>query len=429
MKFDRTILLAYYFPPIKSIGVIRNHHLAREFLNISRAVNVITTSNQSRLPNEALEIPNQVNVEQAYTFDYRTISSMLRKSEETHISESAKKGFFGKIAVKLLRSFPFNLIIGEGGFFYILNSIRKASKIIEKADGQVLLYSSFPTYSDHFIASVLRKRFSNTYWIADFRDLHTDPLYDLVFWRKVQHWFNKATLKRADLVTTVSEGLTKQLQKYHGNIHVLRNGVAIKIADKKTASKKLTIAYTGSLFADERDPRPLFAVLSKMIDEDLLSEEKISVVYAGKDGAQMQSYIDEYGLNRIFKNKGMLTRADALQLQRNADFNLLLTSSHSEMSGVLTGKLFEYLSTGNPILLLIKGQRDEEFENIFHQLNAGNIFYHNQDSQSELKKYLLNIYQEWLQNGKINHEVNVEELKRSFSWEKSIKDLQDKMSM
>ena len=44
---------------------------------------------------------------------------------------------------------------------------------------------------------------------------------------------------------------------------------------------------------------------------------------------------------------GQLGRAEAVRLQRGADVLLLVTSRHS---GEATGKLFEYLASGRPIL-------------------------------------------------------------------------------
>ena len=49
---------------------------------------------------------------------------------------------------------------------------------------------------------------------------------------------------------------------------------------------------------------------------------------------------------------GHVSREKALQAQRNADLLLLLESSNEESRGVLTGKIFEYIASGRPIICI-----------------------------------------------------------------------------
>ena len=425
MREDRLLLLAYYFPPIKSIGVVRNYFLAQQFAKRFSSVQVFTTSNHKRMPKEEMPSDDRIAIQSIFTLDYRSLMSLRGNKESPHLTVEAKENFLGRFMVKLLRSFPFNLLIGEGGLFYILSAFRKGAAVIRKEKTKVILYSSFPTYSDHAIAYLLRRFYSNTYWVADFRDLHTDPLYHIVFAKRFQHWCNKQMLRRADLVTTVSQGLADQLGNYHPNVHVLSNGVELRVEESRTKLSKFSIAYTGSLFTDERDPRPLLLALRDLIKEGKISAADISLIYAGKDGQQMKGWVTDCGVEEIFDNRNLLSRQEALALQQQAHINLLLTSSHKQMSGILTGKLFEYLATGNPILLLIKGIQDAEFESIFNELSAGCIAYN--DDHDSLKKYIMASYTAWKQDGKLSHQMNLDAIRANYSWEKSVSDLLEKI--
>jgi glycosyltransferase involved in cell wall biosynthesis len=62
---------------------------------------------------------------------------------------------------------------------------------------------------------------------------------------------------------------------------------------------------------------------------------------------------------------GPLDRADALALQRSADVLVLITSRDPSEA---TGKLFEYLAAGRPILALAEGN---EAERIVRETNTG----------------------------------------------------------
>ena len=178
---------------------------------------------------------------------------------------------------------------------------------------------------------------------------------------------------------------------------------------------------------EERDPSLLLIALKELIAEKKIDQNHLEIIYAGKDGIKMEAFVRKQKLENIFTNKGMLSRKEALELQSHTHVNLLLSSSHKNMKGVFTGKFFEYLSTGNPILLLIKGIKDEEFENVFQQINAGFIAYDHPGYLKKTKKYILNLYEDWIRDGKINHQINEHHLNSFFSWEKSISDLLEKI--
>ena len=73
----------------------------------------------------------------------------------------------------------------------------------------------------------------------------------------------------------------------------------------------------------------------------------------------------------------------------------MLSSSSPEQQGVLTGKLFEYLESPVPIINVIQGSYDDEFEQLFKRLDAGKVFYTN--STSEVISYIDYLYQRFVQ--------------------------------
>ena len=185
-------MLCYYYPPIKSMGVMRSYSLSHAWLNYFDSVSVITTDNNKRLESEIFSIDDRIEINAVPTFDYRTITSYF--SNKSHYSESGKSSWFGKLAVKLLNSFPFNLWIGEGGALYGRNVYRAAVQKI-KTENIGFVYSSFRPYSDHHVASRLKRRFPQLIWLADFRDIHVDVLKNNVVFPSYQHRMNRNILK------------------------------------------------------------------------------------------------------------------------------------------------------------------------------------------------------------------------------------------
>ncbi|MFT6360951.1 MAG: hypothetical protein ACJAYJ_005194, partial [Saprospiraceae bacterium] len=191
-------MIAYWFPPIKAV-TLRSYYLYHEWKKHFKKVTVLATSNRTKMPNESVPI-NEEDVETITTFDYRTVNSFLL-SPKTHYSKTNHSQPYISFFVRLLDSFPFNLLIGEGGFFYILFGYSKAVQLTKKQQ-PTYIYSSFRPYADHIIAWLLKRRFPHLFWIADFRDLHIDHDINKLYASRFQRWCNRKIINQADLVTT-----------------------------------------------------------------------------------------------------------------------------------------------------------------------------------------------------------------------------------
>ena len=424
------LFLTYYLPPIRSVGVRRNYlvmsHLAVHFDHTF----AITTTNRHCLPieNQPLDF---VEVHEAQTIDYRTVSTWFKKERpHVHFSEGSKASWLGQFLVKLNRSFPFTLLWGEGGLVYIIHSFFIAVKLIRKHNISHI-YSSLLPYSDHAVAHLLKIFYPKLVWVADFRDLHVEPHYDIVFWRSFQHWCNRQILKRADLVTTVSEGLAKHLRAYHSNVYVFQNGIApLSINGQKTLSErqfpsKFTLCYTGSLFGDDRNPSLLLKILKDFVTEGVFTTNNFQFVYAGKDTKLWLDWVGRYDLTSFFDNQGMVSLEEAKNLQRTSHINLLLTSATPEWTGVMTGKFYEYLAAQQPIIVLVNGTQDVEFETIMNNLNAGCVVY-NDRSYDALRHYILTLFDQFQKNGKVEQTILVEKL-RELEWSYTVEKLMTKL--
>jgi hypothetical protein len=426
------LFLTYYLPPIRSIGVRRNYLVIQHFIPHFDHLFAITTTNRHRLPieNQPLDF---VEVHEARTFDYRTLSTLFRpKRENVHFTEGVKSGSLGQFLVKLNRSLPFTLLWGEGGLIYILHSLFIAIKLIRQ-NKITHIYSSFLPYSDHFTARLLKIFFPKIVWIADFRDLHVEPHYDIVFWRPFQHWCNRQILKTANIVTTVSEGLAKHLRDYHSNVYVFQNGIeaplsieAIETDLETILSSKFTILYTGSLFGDERNPQLLLEILKELTDEGVLTTDNFQLVYAGKDTQLWLEWMNRFGLATYLLSRGMVSLDEAKALQRSSHLNVLLTTATPTWTGVMTGKFYEYLAARQPILVLINGTQDIEFEVIMERLNAGCVAY-NDRSHDALRHFILELFYQFKKQGKVEQTVLMDKLKE-LEWRFTVQKLMDKIS-
>lgn len=341
------------------------------------------------------------------------------------MKESNKSNLKFKI-YNLLNSFPFNIIVGEGGLIYIMNGFFTALNNTP-SDGPVFLISSFRPYADHIIGYLLKLFRNNIFWVADFRDLHIDPRLNETYFPKIQKWFNRKILSKADIVTTVSKGLSQHLTPFHHNTVVLRNGIGImaQLAEPKKAMTKFTITYTGSMFRDLRKPDLLLEALSSLVVEQKIEATKIQLLYAGKDTSTWLPLLAKYNIGGLFKSLGSITHEEAMNLQASAHINLLLTYASPELKGNATGKLYEYLAAQRPILLLINGCEDEELEEIFEETGAGLVAYESLNHKELVKQFVLSKYNEWLETGKVCLSISSEKLE-TYRWDYMMKEFLDR---
>ena len=413
-KKRNLLLISYYLPPTKTVATTRIFNFHTEAKKHLKKIFSLTTTNRQLFQKENYAFDDSNTIE-IWTLDLRKFLNKKNNSS-TGVSQKKKESSFAKFIIKLSYSFPFNLILADGALTYIWGGFFKGKKIIQEEKIQ-LLFSSYKPYSDHLICFLLKKWKPSLIWLADFRDLHVDPNRNNVFWIPFQKWCNKKILSKADIVTTVSKGLAKNLQQYHSNIYVLRNGIHQLPQEKEsTPLPHFTITYTGSLYPAMQTAQPLLKVLQHLIQSNQIDSKHLQLVYAGKDGTVWKQWIENNSLTEISEVKGLVPLAEARQLQHDSHINLLLSWSSTKMSGTLTGKFYEYLAVCNSILLLINGTHDQEFEDIFHDTNAGMIAYHPTTPQKEIENFILNKYQEWLKTGQVEKPISIESLK-PFLWE------------
>jgi len=113
-------------------------------------------------------------------------------------------------------------------------------------------------------------------------------------------------------------------------------------------SKRHSFVHTGRLSLSGVSLRPLLDGLRLASVE---SDDRFEVVFAGSVTEEERLQLAAPDLAETVRFAGWLERERALALQRAADTLLLVTEGAGRRS-VATGKLFEYLAAGRPILVL-----------------------------------------------------------------------------
>ncbi len=381
------IFISYHFPPSERPSVRRNYGFYKELKDAFSEKYVLTTSqgqsedyiiNELKIPTDNLiQIPNN------------DPALLFKKNEEQIIQDSKRKGIT-KALIKFRQTYPFAYLIGKGNWVYVRSLKKQIDTILKNhPKAPIVIYSSFSPFGDHIASSDIKKKYPDRVkWIADFRDLFSDDYYKLYYLPKFRKRILRKVVNRADLVTTISNEFQKIIQDditvpvittYNGlNNHEI----------KRSPEEKFRITYAGSLILGKRDASPIFQAIKDLLSDKEVQESDIIITYAGQDGNRFLSLAQDYGLENLVEDKGFLSQSEVIDLLGKSHYALLLTSSSQDYKGVLTSKFFVYLENQIPIINIINGNRDEEFEQIFSELNCGIINYTKDLNKSYLQAFL-----------------------------------------
>jgi hypothetical protein len=273
----RFLFILYFTPPAPGTAPKRNFRIL-QYLSKKVERSVLLTAKYPGRP--VPEIPTVVTYA-TLAWDYRTL--LRSKTQDGYLPEQKKASTWKQWGIKLINTFPFSILIGEGGLMYFIAMVRKGNQVIRN-EKITHLYSSFRPFTDHYVAYWLKKKNPQVTWIADFRDLIVDPHYRHLFFPKNHQSFFKKIFSTANLLTTVSDGLAVHLKDYNPNVLVVRNGIddGIQVPNPNPSSH-FAITYTGSMFLNTRNPKPVFEALKALSNKGLIVISNIRIRYAGKD--------------------------------------------------------------------------------------------------------------------------------------------------
>jgi len=414
----KLLIVSYYLPPTKTVAALRIFNFHFEAKKYFSDIHCITTSNRNLFQKENYSFDDS-NTSVIPTWDLRWF--LLKKNDASPgLKGRDKNSFLFRYFTKIIHSFPFNILLADGGFIYILKGYSTSKKRIKEHNINYI-FSSFKPFADHLICYLLKRWNPNLFWVADFRDLHVDEVRKNVFLPEFQLWFNQKILKKANIVTTVSDGLANHLKQLHSDVYVLRNGISIlnQIDLSFPPYEKFTISYTGSLYEGQRNPEILFKTIQRLINEKKIDAENINIKYAGNDKELWMEWLEKYNLQNIGICHNSLPFKESLEIQKRSQVNLLLTWASQSTQGVLTAKFYEYVAAKNPILTLINGTRDQEFEKIFQAFSEGVVAYNNAESEKRIQSFILNLYDNWKNNTIVKNEISPDQLKQ-FYWKEMI---------
>jgi glycosyltransferase involved in cell wall biosynthesis len=240
-------------------------------------------------------------------------------------------------------------------------AVGTARRLIAANDYDVIVTTS-AYESGHLVGLGLGRR-RRPAWIADFRDGWTfhpwRPPFPTEAQRRLDVALERAVVRTADRTIVVEHPVGDDFRDRLGvDAGYVPNGWDPDLARDAAAAtpppleeRALTLVHTGKLSGEwGRHPGSLFEALRRVITADPNVPDRLQLVLAGRLDREEERLIEQAELQRVVRHVGMLTRAQALALQRRADVLVLLTSP--TLVWELPGKVFEYFGARRPILAL-----------------------------------------------------------------------------
>ena len=385
----KALVITYYWPPSGGAGVQRWLKFVK-YLRDYGWEPVVYTADEGEMPelDESLErdVPHGVQVLKRKIWEpyrlYKVFSGRKKtdKVNASFLSEHKKPGLAEKLSVWIRG----NIFIPDARMFWIRPSVRFLNGWL-KENRVDCIVSTGPPHSMHLIALGLKKRHPSLKWIADFRDPWTGiDFYDKLMLSPIADLTHRrleiSVLKRADAVVSIGERMTGDLRQIYVAVGGLNTKKFVTITNgyddddllkgNVPLDPRFSIAHIGTLVKDRNAPE-LWRVLSRLVQERPDFAARLEIKLVGKVDIHVREELELLGLTSYVRYIPYMPHDAVIAEQQRSHALLLLVNRTPNAKAILTGKIFEYMASGRPVLAI--GPLDGEVAALLFKTNAGLI--------------------------------------------------------
>lgn len=398
----RVLIITYYWPPSGGAGVQRWLKFTKYLREFGWEPVIYSPANPDYpVLDTTLAVDIPLGIEQItlpiwepYQF-YKKFTGK-KKTDKVHaglLSDKKHTGWMEQLAVWIRG----NLFIPDARKFWIKPSIRFLNNYLidNKVDAIV---STGPPHSMHLIALGIKMKLKIP-WLADFRDPWTDidfynDLKISAFADRKHKRLELQTITGCDAMVVVSSEMKENYEKMGGhNVHLITNGFDPDDMTELTVNQdtKFSIAHVGSL-PPNRNPKVLWEALAGLCTELPGFRNNLEIKLAGNVDQSVLNDLAQFGLTSQLNRIEYVPHDQVGILLKQSAVLLLAINNSPNAKGILTGKFFEYLAAGRPILAI--GPADGDLAKILNDSGAGDISgYHDLEG---MKKIIRSMYDKFI---------------------------------
>ena len=373
----KILIVTPFFPPQNAVASLRPYSWAKYWGRLGHEITVYTTFCYGVFSKLNTNLDNVKVFEIPIPFIQNFLSSY---SETKNINRKTINISIKRKIVNFIRNI-FRYISDTTGCILSVRYpdlrdfwVKKIIKRVKNKLFDMVITTGCP-YSVHRVGLALKKQNSNFFWIVDWRDLWTQNIFfrGIKLFHSYEKYLEKKIHNRCELITTVSIGLANSLKNITSTrIEVIFNGFDSEdytklLVTTRKKNRRYKIVYLGTFYYGFYNPRPLLIAFSELNKLKYISPNDIEIIFAGTN-CDIREEINKFYLKDYYKYLGFIPREEALEIQYNAD--AVLFFSCDAMDGILSGKLFEYLSLSKEIWSI--GTKEmTEADRLIKDANAG----------------------------------------------------------
>jgi glycosyltransferase involved in cell wall biosynthesis len=389
----RVLVLAYFFPPVAGAGVQRILKFVRYLAALGWDATVVSTRSRVygvRDPSLLAEVPTSTRV-------IRTPALPLARYLAIVLY---------KLRLRRLRAW---VLWPDNGLGWAPFAFVAALRAVRRDHPDVLLSTSAP-YGSHLVA-LLVAQMTGLPWVADFRDEWTTnphladqprPLAALAARAE------RAITARANRVVLAADYFQLAgLSSDDSRRVVIPNGVDEDDLPRASApdppAERFVLAHVGTLY-DIRDPAPALRALASLAAREAVDRELVEVRLVGN--VWLTDFAPPPGIR--VETTGYVEHAQAIEEMHAATVLLLYVPSSSLAP---SGKLFEYLASGRPLLCLARP--DNLASRLVSDWDAGVVA--DPHNETAIERAILALWRRWQEDGLLDNKEVRERTLQHFS--------------
>jgi glycosyltransferase involved in cell wall biosynthesis len=353
----KLLLLAYHFPPWQEVASVRTGSIARNLFDQGWDVSVVTL--------DPRYVQGPIDTDHATEWDHPAIRRINTGHAWRFLSPNLKsaqrgvRGAVGKLCARLATGLGVSRTAGW------LRPARRACAHLTAADVDVILATGAP-WEAFQLADELATRFHRPF-VLDYRDLWTGQPH------AGRERSSRAQRKEARLlascsaVTVVSPSMATFMSERFGvaaKTSVVPNGFDPRGLDGVTPTDfgHFAVVYAGDFYPPIRDVAPIMRALQQLDESRHHGSWRFH--YYGPATEHVRLAAAAHGVQERVVIHGLVRRSEVLSAVRGAGVAIVITSVYPTATlgekGILTGKLYEIMGLGTPVLAVAPPGSDIE---------------------------------------------------------------------
>jgi len=421
------LILTYYWPPAGGPGVQRWLKFAKYLEEFGwRPVILTVEKGVYSARDEALvkEVPGQLRVIKTKSRDPFRFYNMLKGKKDNEVSVALinidkKRSLVDRLSM-YIRS---NFFIPDARKGWVPYAYRTAEKIIRQQTID-LVVTTGPPHSTHLAGLRLKKKLGIK-WLADLRDPWTTVYYNDMLPRtertkQLDRRLEDEVLAHADAVSVVSPGMQTEFSNRNKNVKVVMNGFDIEdmavTGVNRSEDARFRLTYTGNFKPNQHIP-DIWDGLCELLEENEQFRNDFRLRFVGNLDASTPEYFEARSFRDNLEIKGYVPHHKVTLEMAVSDLLLFVVPKSKNNRLIITGKLFEYLASGTPVISV--GPVDGDASHIIDDTGRETMMDYN--NKTQFKAVIMKYYEAWLAGNKALTQLDtdmLEQFSRKSSAEK-----------